>query len=123
MQAFRDGAAIRAAVTSTTDAELADLIACRVQEISDYEVQDLGELAHLFVIEPGDTLQQINHELGFALPERPIDIIETHAHWFEITIVLRDDGFGVVLYVPVLAEIDPDLLTLCRSRAAMQGRP
>jgi hypothetical protein len=123
MKAFRDGAAIRAAVTSTTDAELADLIACRVQELSDYEVQDLGELAHLFVIEPGDTLAQINHELGVALSERPIDIIETHAHWFEITIVLRDDGFGVVLYVPALAEIDPDLLTLCRSRAAMQERP
>jgi hypothetical protein len=123
MQAFRDGAAIRAAVTSTSDSELADLIACRVQELSEYEVQDLGELVHLFVIGPGDTLQHIDHELGFALAERPIDIIETHARWFEITIVLGDDGFGVVLYVPVLAEVDPDLLALCRSRAAMQERP
>jgi hypothetical protein len=123
MQAFRDGAAIRAAVTSTTDAELADLITGRVHELSGYGVQDLGELAHIFVIEPGDTLQQINRELGLALAERPIDIIETHTHWFEITIVLRDDGFGVVLYVPATPDVDPDLLTLCRSRASMQEGP
>jgi hypothetical protein len=57
MQAFRNGAAIRAAAASVPDVELSDLITRRVQELSDYEDCDLGELVNVFVIEPGDTLQ------------------------------------------------------------------
>jgi hypothetical protein len=123
MQAFRDGSAIRAAAASVPDVELADLITRRVQELSEYEDCDLGKLVNVFVIEPGDTLQDIDRALGFVLTDRPIDIVEAHLCWYELTIVLRDDGFGVVLYVPTAPGVDPDLLALCRSRAPMQERP
>jgi hypothetical protein len=45
-------------------------------------------------------LTTVDVQLGFSLGERPIDVIESHPGWYEITIVLSDDGFGVVLYVP-----------------------
>ena len=67
MRAYRDAAAIQAAVTAFDDPGLSALIATRIEELSEYEDYDLGDLVNIFVIEPGDALTDIDAELGFVL--------------------------------------------------------
>lgn len=113
MQVMRDSASIRGAVTSTTDSTFSFLIARLIDDLSEYE-QDLAELFHVIVIEPGDSMHSVDAELGFSLLDRPLDVLEAHPGWFELTIVLSDDGFGVVVYVPLLPGVDPRLIEHCR---------
>lgn len=121
MRVFREEAAIRAAAASSQDAGLADLITRRVHELAEYDC-DLAELVNIFVIEAGDALPQIDAALGFGLTEHPIDIIEVHDLWYELTVVIRDDGFGLVIYVPVNQAVDADLLAFCKGLAAAKER-
>lgn len=110
MHVMRDSASIRAPVADPT---LAPLIARLIEDLSEYGCE-LEELVQVIVIEPGDSVAEIDAELGFPLLERPLDVIEAHEGWIELTIVLSDDGFGVVVYVPVRPGVDPDLLAHCR---------
>ncbi|WP_137916815.1 hypothetical protein [Hydrogenophaga sp. 2FB] len=110
MQVMRDSASIRGSVTDPT---LAPLIARLIDDLSDYDC-DLSQMVHIVVIDPGDALMTIDAELGFQLLDRPLDVIEAHPGWFELTYVLSDDGFGVVVYVPVRPGVDARLIEHCR---------
>jgi hypothetical protein len=118
MRVFRDTASIRASVAAFDDPDLSALVAKRFQELAEYDDYDLGDLVNIFVIEPGDPLTAIDAELGFTLVDRPIDVIENHPCWYELTIVLSDDGFGFVLYVPKQPGVEPDLLAMCAKEHA-----
>jgi hypothetical protein len=110
MQVMRDSASIRGPVGDPT---LAPLIVRLVEDLDDYDC-DLSAMVRVVVVEPGDALSTIDAELGFPLVERPLDSIEVHPGWFELTYVLSDDGFGVVVYVPVHPDVDPRLIQHCR---------
>lgn len=110
MQVMRDSASIRG---SATDPTLTALISRRIEDLAEYDCE-LDELMHIVVIDPGDEMASIDAELGFALLDRPLDVIEAHEGWYELTYVLSDDGFGVVVYVPVRPDVDPELLAHCR---------
>jgi len=117
MHIYRDTASLRGAVTREPDTQLQGLIARRIQDLAEYEDFDLAELLHILVIEPSDALTDVDAELGFSLADRPWDVLESHPDWYELTLVLSDDGFGVVLYVPKRPDTDADLLGLCASHA------
>lgn len=108
--ALTQQAQIHEAATSG-DPELQTLISNRIDELAEFGPID--ELAHFLIVEHQDDLDAIDAHLGFSVLERPVDVIERHAHWFELTYVLRDDGFGVVLFVP-MEGASPPLLDLCR---------
>lgn len=110
MQVMRDSASIRGSVTDPT---LTPLITRLVEDLADYD-RELEELVQVVVIDPGDLLSAIDAELGFQLLDRPLDVIEAHPGWFELTYVLSDDGFGVVVYVPVRPGVDARLIEHCR---------
>lgn len=112
MQVMRDSASIRG---SATDPTLIPLISRRIEDLAEYDCE-LDELMHIVVIDPGDELSSIDAELGFPLLDRPLDVIEAHPGWFELTYVLSDDGFGVVVYVPVHPDVDPRLIAHCTER-------
>lgn len=107
MQVMRDS-------TSITDPTLIPLIARLIEDLNDQGCE-LEEMVRVVVIDPGDALTTIDAELGFPLLDRPLDVIEMHEGWFELTYVLSDDGFGVVVYVPVHPDIDPVLIAHCRA--------
>lgn len=117
MHIYRDTASLRGAVTREPDTQLQGLIARRIQDLAEYEDFDLAELLHILVIEPSDALTDVDAELGFSLADRPWDALESHPDWYELTLVLSDDGFGVVLYVPKRPDTDADLFGLCASHA------
>lgn len=113
MRVLRDSASIRSAGTDPREPSLSVLITRLIHDLDD-EGCDLTEMVRIVVVEPGDALATIDAELGFPLLERPLDVIETHDGWIELTMVLRDDGSGVVVYVPVRPDVDARLLAHCQ---------
>lgn len=113
MHVCRDAASINDAQAKALGSELGELLGRRIHELAEYEDHDLSELVHILVIEPSDAPTQVEAELGFSLSVRPPDVVESHAGWYEMTIVVSDDGFGWVVYVPKHPDTDPELLALC----------
>jgi hypothetical protein len=101
MQICRDSKALKALVTHHPNEQLRQLIARRLQDLADYSDYELGELINVLVIEPSDTLTDVEVELGFLLRDRLVDVYEQHPQWIELTYIISDDGFGWVVYVPV----------------------
>lgn len=88
----------------------------RIEELAEYEVDDLSSLIKILVLDPSDALATVDTELGFSLLGRHCDVAESHRDWFELTLVLSDDGFGVVIYVPKHADLDSRLTAYCASQ-------
>jgi hypothetical protein len=116
MHVLRDSASIRDAVTNIP--AVAPFIARRLEELAEYEDCELSELLNIVVVEPQDSLDQVSAALGFEAGDRTAEVIEAHYGWYELTYLLGDDGFGVVLYVPDTPDIDPRLRELCSSQTA-----
>lgn len=111
MLVFRDSSSIRGAVTLLPD--LAEPLTKRLSDLAEYPDYELHELVNLVVAQPGDRVEELGHAVGVDLSTRPVDVIEAHPGWFELTYVLGDDGFGVLLYVPDSPVIDGQLRRLC----------
>lgn len=116
MHVYADSLSIHDACAQVKDTELSDLINLRIKELTEYEVNDLSSLIKILVLEPSDILTTVDAELGFSLLDRQCDAAESHGEWFELTLVLSDDGFGVVIYVPKHAALDPLLMAYCASQ-------
>lgn len=82
------------------------------QRLAAYEGYELGELAHFVITQPADTLEDLNA----ASPTGPIvgaadfiiepECIERLAGWYELTFILSDDGFGIVVFIEQGSSID-----------------
>lgn len=113
MHVYRDTAAIHDAHAKALGSDLGELLDRLVEELNEYGGLDLSELVHILEIEPSDALIDVDAELGFSLLDRPFDVVESHPGWYEITVVVSDDGFGWVIYVPMHASTDTALLEKC----------
>lgn len=112
MQTLRTHASIHQTSQHHPDPTLRKLLSRRIEELTEY-TEDLAELIHINILEPSDTLTSVDVQLGFSLWDRPIDVIESHPGWYELTIVLADSGFGNVLYIPKHPNTDSSLLQIC----------
>lgn len=112
MHVYRDSSSIHQVRTQAQGSELGDLIGRRIQELAEYD-EDLSTLIKILLLEPCDALTDVDAELGFSLLDRRCDVAESHRDWFELTLVLSDDGFGAVVYVPKHPELDPQLRAYC----------
>jgi hypothetical protein len=115
MHVFRDSASIRGAVTQLP--AVAPHISKRIEELSEYAEHDLADIVHVIVVEPGDTMADLDEALGFAVEDRRVDAIDSHPACWELTYVLSDFGSGVVVYIPKSPDIDPRLLEVCATRS------
>lgn len=127
MLSLRNGAAVSRALSSDIDPELRALIARRVEELAGYGAEDIGELVHFLVVEPGDTIEAIEAELGFSPLVNFVngarfgdpgftpswELAERRGSWFELVFVLSDDGFGWVVLVAEAAELASTLEIYC----------
>lgn len=87
---------------------------------------DLSEMARFVVVEPGDTIPELEAELGFSPFVNAVDgkrfgrpgfepsweWILDHGFCFEVVFVFSDSGFGEVLIVAKGEGQIPDLLAL-----------
>lgn len=98
--------------------DIASLLQIRRDQLKEYdELMDIGTFA---IVEPGDTLANIELALGFSITvdgSPTWEWVLRHGAIFEAPLILSDDGFGHVLIVPDTEGIDPVLLALCREHA------
>ena len=113
MQIYEGMASIRNANFSSYGLELGMLIGRRINEISGYPEFEVPSFLRVIVLETSDVLVEINSALGFNLLEKNCDVIESHCEWFELTLVLNDEGAGVVFFISKSKALDPSLLSYC----------
>ena len=78
--------------------------------------RELIELATIYVIQPGDTLEALNAARG--APFAGWEFIAAHDDWYEAVIVTCDFGDADIVLVPQIPGIDPDLLAVCQRHSA-----
>lgn len=115
MHILRDSSSIHAMLASSPAGELHQLIQARVDELQEYVEHDLGEVVHIAVVSQSDSAADLEAAMGVPLASMPTDVAQEHTNWYELTYVLRSDGFGVVVFIPKHPAIDPSLLALCVS--------
>lgn len=127
MQIIRDPAD----AANIADPELRQLIEKTIRDLSPDGPYDPDELGYFLVVEPGDSLNTINAQLGFDVLEnkwtgkrfdqpgytQSFEILEEHAGYYEMVFVIGQDGFGVEVFIPKATGIDPQLLTMCQRYA------
>jgi hypothetical protein len=127
MRILRDEMAVHAAIETWPDPAMRQLLAERLSFYAQYDDLELGELFKLILIEPGDTLEELdaefngglltNHYLGRRIGDegfRPcFETLEEHPTFFDMVFCEGDAGFGVEVIVPKVDGIDTRLLNLC----------
>lgn len=117
MHCLRDGDAVERFLTDSTDQELRGLIQSRIAELAEFDDIPLSDLVHFLVLAPTDTRTDLERASGRPLNAISLDGLEANTMWFELTVVLRDDGFGNVIYIPRDIKDEP-LRQLCLTHCA-----
>lgn len=119
MISMQNDASIVSALQQPLHPELIDLVRRR-RAILGNELP-FADMAHFMIVEPGDTIDEI--EAAIRWPVRPdLDTstpswewVMDHGFCYETVFVLSDDGYAVVLLVPVVKGIDPELMGMLRA--------
>jgi len=109
-------------IADVADARLGPRLKALLEKRRDELLSDgveFGDIAHWLVIEPGDTIPEIETATGF--PIGAWEWVHDHGRVFEAPIILSDDGFGIVLIVPDIEGVDPELLNLLRRDASTES--
>jgi hypothetical protein len=130
MITLRTAAAAQSTIELLADNQLRSLLTERFDQLTNaWEGIDLSDLTHFLILQPGDTAEDAERELGWSLLVNPVDgarfgdpaftpsweWIKDHGGWFEAVYILSDDGFGISLFVQDHPATDPELLALCRT--------
>ena len=116
MKTYAGMKAIRDACFPLYGTDLGALMGKRVEELSAYAEFEDPSFLRVLVLEVSDEMKDVNSALGFDLFERNCDAVEDGSEWFELTLVLSDEGAGVIVYVRKDSSIDPLLLCYCRTQ-------
>ena len=133
MQILRDEVAVHAAIDNWPDQAMCQLLTERLAFYAEYEDLELSELFKLILIEPGDTLEELDAEFngGFLINQfsgrrigddgfRPcFETLEEHPTFYDMVFCEGDAGFGVEVIVPKASDIDTRLLSLCAQFATL----
>ena len=110
-----------------------ELVAQRIYDFGGEEFD--SRLGFFLVIEPGDTIEVIQKQVGFNILQNrytgirfeatgftpSFEFIQEFASCYDMVFILSDDGFGVELLVPKEEGIEQDLLAMCRMYAFKEG--
>ena len=123
-----DSADMARVLSGPIDPDLKAILLERLALLAEFSEWDLADLAHFIIVEPGDSIEAIERELGI----NPLVNIVDNAHYpqpsfepsfefciarigyFDLTFALCDSGLAIVLLVPDQDGIEPTLLELCR---------
>ena len=124
------------ATSQITDPYIRDLVALRWSQVLAGEPYDYDRHGYMVVVEPGDTVEQLEQEIGLPIlhglfDDAPFgdddftpcfDCLERHTYEnavrvYEMVFISNDDGFATTIFVPACEGIPGDLLAMCRSFA------
>jgi hypothetical protein len=131
MLSIRNNADMDRALVSLLDPALRRLLTLRRDQLTE-DGLDLNEIVHILIVRPGDTLAEVEAEAGVAIATNLVDgsrlgdpefeplfeYVTRKDGWLEAVMILSDDGFGLVLFVPDTIDVDPAISLLLRRHAA-----
>jgi hypothetical protein len=118
------------ATSQVTDPYIRELVAQRWSQVLAGEPYDPAIHGYMVVAEPGDTVEQLEQEIGLPLlhglfDDAPFghedyapcfDILEEHTHdntrIYEMVFISNDDGFATTVIVPATEGTDSHLLAM-----------
>ena len=109
-------------IDDQTDPDIKQLLLTRRDQMAEHG--DLEELGTFIIVQPGDTLAAIEQAVGAPITTAGIttwEWVHDHGGVFEAPIILSNDGFGIVLIVPDIEGVDPELLDLLRRDASTES--
>ncbi len=132
MQILRDEEDFACALDSWVDQELVQLLQSRLAVYAEYE-EPLRELFKLILVEPGDTLDDLDREFNGAFLinhysgrrygdpafKPALEVLEEYPGFYAMLFCEGDGGFGIEVIVPKASDIDPRLLSLCAQFATL----
>lgn len=97
-----------------------DRLAAQREYLLDYPDHAFEELGVFVVVQPGDRMIDLNQVTAFRLVERDrftieAELVERYGNFLEVLFVLSDDGFGLILYVPLQPDTDPVIVQACQT--------
>ena len=123
MLTITDGGSLARALKLPIDARLKQLLMERRDQLGG----DIKDLARFIVVQPRDSIEALEQELGWSIFVTPEgcrfgdpdfypgwEWLADHGHCFEMVFILTDDGFAHVVLVEQSPGVDPDLLRLCQ---------
>lgn len=116
MHCLRDASSLQQFLNENSSPELSQLIKVHLDALAVFDDVPLGDLAHIFVLDQEDSVDALNIFLGRCLEDIPIETCISHAEWFELVVVVSDDGFGYIVFIPKTIK-DKTLLAFCVSQA------
>jgi hypothetical protein len=129
------------ATNQITDPYIRELVALRWSQVLAGEPYDYNRHGYMVVVEPGDTVEQLEQEIGLPIlhglfDDVPFghddftpcfDTFEEHTYEngnsneqhriYEMVFIRNDDGFATTVIVPDAEGIPGNLLAMCRSFA------
>ena len=131
MQTVYDTSDMERILSGPIDPVLKAILLDRLELLADFSEWDLADLAHFIIVEPEDSIEAIESELGInplvnivddaRFPdvafEPSFEFCISRKGYFDLTYALCDAGLAVVLLVPDQDGIEPTLLELCRKYA------
>ena len=124
-----------AATSQVTDPSIHELVSLRFRQILAGEPYDYDRHGYMVIVESGDTVEQLEQEIGLPLlrslfDDLPygdpdftpcFDILEEHINGntriYEMVFIGNDDGAATAIFVANTEGIPSDLLAMCRSFA------
>lgn len=125
MKIYRDESSLFSFGNLTPDVELAALVQKRLLDAKSIEGIEISDLLNIIVVDEGDTVEEIEHQLGFTVLHNrwngcshtsksftpSWDALDAHVYWYELIFVISDDGFGFIVFLP--RSNSDELITLC----------
>lgn len=107
-----------AQVNTIADLAIREFVQSRLRQLFSDVPYDPDEYGYFIVVEPGDTVAELEAETGWPILDDPFyESLEEHDAFYEMLFITTDDGFGITLFVPKAENISGDLLVMCRSQA------
>ena len=127
MQIIRDPAE----AAKLTDPVLRHLVEAAITALSEDYPYDPDVLGYFLIVEPGDTVAELDAQIGFSILAnrwtgirfdapgytQHFEVLDEHAGYFEMVFVTDDTGLGVEIFIGQVAGIDPDLIAMCQQYA------
>ncbi len=135
MQTYRDHEAISRLANTDNALGLNALLSDRLPPEKSLESQNWALLLHVVVMDKEDRPGDLEQQLGFTVLhnrwnglacEHPDftpswDALEVYAHWYVLTFILSDDGFGIVVFMPRGIHGAPNELSALCDRFAQES--
>ena len=115
------------ALDAPLDATLKNRLQVHWQRLSEWEDFELRELAVFLIVQACDTLEQAQAAFGWPLVRDSKfcflpELAEQQGGWIEVTFILSDDGFGLIMLVQGDPDADNELIAACNNAiAAING--